>query len=132
MYLSELTEKEKKMFLGLAYAVSCADSDVSNKEKDTIEQYCEEMNIEKPSFFENTADIIEKISATSNLQSKKIIVFELVGLAIIDSNYNKVEKDLIEKIATNFGLENDFVKNCYDIINEYLIFQDKVNNFVLD
>ena len=131
MYLSILKENEKKMFLDLAYALSSADGNVADKEKTLIHHYCDEMGIEKhtPSTVVKS-EVVKELVETTDLQSKKIIVFELIGLAMADNSYDESEKQFILETASKFGLPNTFVDRCEKIILEYLSFQDKINNLI--
>lgn len=132
MYLSILKENEKKMFLDLAYALSSADGNMADEEKTMIHHYCDEMGIVKqtPSAVVKT-EVVKELVETSELQSKKIIVFELIGLAMADNSYNETEKQFIIEIVSKFDLPNNFVNSCEKIILEYLSFQDKINNLIL-
>ena len=133
MYLSILKENEKKLFLDLAYALSSADGNIANEEKSMIKHYCEEMGIEKyiPSTSEKK-EMFKELANITDVQSKKIFVFELIGLAMTDNCYDETEKQFIIETASKFELSNSFIKNCENIISEYLSFQTKINSLVLE
>lgn len=132
MYLSILKETEKKMFLHLAYALSSADGNMADEEKTMIDHYCEEMGIEKstPTIVDKSK-IVNELDMVTELQSKKIIIFELIGLAIADNSYDEAEKQFISKAVSQFGLSQEFMDSCEAIISEYLSFQNKINNLIL-
>ena len=48
-------------------------------------------------------DIIKKLNNSSD-KSKLIIYFELVGLALVDGDYENEEVDFLEKIAYEFKI----------------------------
>lgn len=132
MYLSILKEEEKIMFLDLAYALSAADGKMSDEEKSMIDRYCDEMGIEKrnPSI-NDKAKIVKELAKAADLQSKKIIIFELTGLAIADNTYDETEKQFINEAVSQFELTKEFMEECENIISEYLSFQNKINNLIL-
>lgn len=132
MYLSILKEKEKKMFLDLAYVLSSADGNMADEEKAMIDHYCDEMGIEKhtPSIVDKS-EIVNELAKATDLQSKRIIIFELIGLAIADNSYDETEKQFIIKAVSQFELSKDYMDSCEKIISEYLSFQDKINHLIL-
>lgn len=133
MYLKKLTREEKEIFLGLTYSIAAADNDFSSSEKELIAEYCREMQLEttievKKESFE---DLINKINKISNDESKRIITFECIGLAMIDNNYDIKEREIINKMLSIFGLESNFANECEKIIQEYIIFQTKIDELIM-
>lgn len=133
MYLALLGKEEKELFLGLAYNMAASDGYYSDVEKETIAEYCKEMQID---FNENTMikpieKLLNRFNEISDGKIKKIIVFELIGLAMVDNNYNVEEKKLMKKIEEAFGIEQGFDEKCELIISEYISFQQKINQLIL-
>lgn len=132
MYLALLDDKEKKLFLGLAYDLAAADGDYSDAERATIDGYCQEMFMD---FDENTMikpieTIIEGLECSTN-QAKKIVVFELIGLAMADGNYDISERNIVAKMVDAFGIDKTYADNCEKILNEYISFQNNINTLVI-
>lgn len=134
MYLSLLNNYQKSLFLSLALYLANTDSDYSKEEHEVIQSYCNEMNITENSFipFTNITEIISKIDESSNTQEKKIVIFEAIGLAMIDNDYSDNEKKLIQLINTYFGFDKTFIIKCEELVNRYLIFQKEINNHILN
>ena len=134
MYLSLLNNYQKSLFLSLALYLANTDSDYSKEEHEVIQSYCNEMNITENSFipFTNITEIISKIDESSNTQEKKIVIFEAIGLAMIDNDYSDNEKKLIQLINTYFGFDETFIIKCEELVNRYLIFQKEINNHILN
>ena len=136
MYLGLLNDKEKELFLGLAYHLAFADGDYSDAEKSTIAGYCQEMMLE---FDKDTIDtivkpvehIIDEITKSSNHKVKKIIIFEAIGLAMTDGDYSSSEKELIRKMGESLGVEKEYADNCKKALDEYISFQNKLNDLVI-
>ena len=125
MYLSVLNDKEKVLFLELVYGIAISDGEYCAKEQAIISGYCQEMQI---SFDENVTlkpvdDIIKELNAESNDTVKKIVVFEAIGLAMSDNNYDDGERKIISKMESVFKLAPDFGQKCEKILNEYIFFK---------
>ena len=132
MYLSILKKEEKKLFLDLAYSLASADGNIADEEKTIIDHYCDEMEIEKqlPTTVDKS-EIVNKLTEVSDMQNKKIIIFELIGLAMADNNYDEAEKEFITEAVSQFELSIDYMESCEKIISEYLSLQAKINNLIL-
>ena len=133
MYLSILKEEEKKLFLGFVYYVAASEGNIGDEEKKVIGIYCNEMMIEpvydKPEL--SCIQVVDNISRMATEKEKKIILFEILGLAMADNRYDKSEKNMIHDAAKKFGLSDEFVIQCEQTINEYITFQSRLNNLIL-
>lgn len=133
MYLSLLTPELKNDFLDLALILTSADGVITDEEKTMIIEYCNEMNIslnnDVPPLPLN--QLLDDISEKSDKRQKKIILFELTGLALSDSDYDISEKKIIELAAVYFDLDSSFLKSCEDVIKKYNILQNKINDIVI-
>lgn len=133
MYLSQLNKEEKTLFLGLAYAIATADRDYSIEEQNMIAEYCREMQVEfdEKTIIKSLDCIIETVNKISNTRVKKIFVFEAIGLAMVDKNYDDKERKIVSYMRNEFNLEKEFLQKCESAINEYIEFQNRINNLVL-
>lgn len=133
MYLANLNHENKKLFLELAYHLASSDGDYSESEQAMISCYCDEMHL--PSDFKphtkSVDDVISRLNILCTDTEKKIIIFEAIGLALADSNYDKSERAIVSQMCTVFGLEESFSGDCERILNEYIQFQNRVNKIVL-
>lgn len=132
MYLALLKENEKEQFLSLAVALACTDGDFGKEEHFMITLYCDEMGVEDhiPTIADKNL-IIDEVIKNSEIQNKKIFIFELIGLAMADNSYEESERTFLNDTAVKFGLNENYVKNCENIISEYLQLQNKINNLVI-
>lgn len=133
MYLALLNKEQKECFLGLAYNISNIDGNYSESEQKQLESYCDEMNIDYSDFvakkdlkklFSNLSDIFDE-------RTIKIVAFELIGLAMVDNNFDKSEYDMINKIIGSFAIDSDFIKNSQILIQTYLEVQFNINALIL-
>lgn len=134
MYLSLLGKEEKDSFLRLAYEVALIDGDYGVEEQQMIDVYCNEMQISSSSLDKEVSisTIIDFIAKESDIKNKKIMIFEIIGLAMSDSNYDNKEKEFIYELINKFTLEEDFGVKCEDIISEYISFQNKINSIIME
>ena len=133
MYLAQLTENQKRLFLGLAYHIASADGNYSDDENLMIKSYCAEMNIEFDlnNLSAQPDEIIARIKAECEEKSRKIIIFELIGLALVDHNYDDAERTIINTAMDRLDINKSFGVQCEKLLNEYIEFQNKINALVL-
>ena len=97
MYLNLLNAEQKKLFLDYAYKLAITDGHYSEKEKNIMQLYCDEMQV---SFDERTQSedvpaLVKKLKDICGEREKKIILFEVVGLTLIDNKYDVAEAEMI-------------------------------------
>lgn len=133
MYLALLKEEHKELFLGLAFNLALADGDYSDEEKAVIASYCQEMKIvfNKEKMVRPVNELISRINLLCDIQEKKIIVFETIGLAMSDYNYDERERKLIKLMTDTFDLGDGFTNECESILNEYISFQGEINKLII-
>lgn len=133
MYLSLLKEEQKGVFLELAYEMAFLDNDFSEQEKFMIESYCNEMRMEVPPVIRarSMAELIETIKEEWEEREKKIVLFEIIGLAMIDSNYDEEERKSIVSMTEIFGLTDEFRDECEILLKEYVEMQSRMNTLIL-
>ena len=77
------------------------------------------------------SEIIQLLNAMCTNKEKKIIIFETIGLALVDGNYDKTERTIIEQIAKTFEVKESYTKECEQLLEEYLKLQNRINQTVL-
>lgn len=133
MYLGLLKEKQKELFLELAYNLASIDGNYSDKEKALIEEYCKEMKMDylKEERIHSINELVSKMNLLCSDKEKKIIVFESIGLAMIDRNYDESERKVVKLMIDTFGLEKGFDDKCELMVNEYISIQERINNLII-
>lgn len=133
MYLALLNDKEKELFLGLAYGLAASDGEYSEAERATIAGYCQEMMVgfDETTMIKQIDDIIVEFAQIASDKVKKIIIFEAIGLAMSDNSYDTSEREIIRKMSGSFGVEVDYADTCEAMLNEYISFQNKLNTMVI-
>ena len=134
MYLALLNKEQKEIFLGLAYNLSNIDGDYSSSEQQMIESYCGEMNIEYSDSIAKVElnTIMENINKIFDNKSIKIVLFELIGLAMVDNNYDETEHAFLNSIQNLFSVDSEFMSKAENYIKKYLDLQLNINTLILN
>ena len=134
MYLEFLKDKEKELCVDLAINLAFMDGDFSQKERLLVEGYCKDAGFEYDFTKELPLlqDIIECLVTESDITERKIIVFEMVRLAIVDNVFHDNEKNLIDDLAAKFELEDSYVESCREILEAYVDLEERMNKLVLN
>lgn len=132
MFLNNLTQEKKELFLSLAYNISCIDGNYADEEKMMLEQYCVEMDIriDKIHLIEDFNNILNRINKLCDFQEKKIFIFESVGLILADGVIHDKEKEAITDMARLFEINDNYFEDCMKLIKEYYDLQNRMMNLI--
>ena len=133
MFLMMLSEDQKKLFMEFAYAMAAADDNIAPEEIDIMRAYMAEMEFEiteKPAL-RQIDDILADINRVSDIKTKKIFLFEIIGLIMADGVYNDAEKEIIKKALQEFDLDSHFEEQCIQMVQDYLNIQQIIISFVI-
>ena len=104
MFLKELNKGEANAFLNLVSIFARIDNEFAKEEKALLDEYKEELGVVDSEINEmEYEDIIESLKSSTD-RARRIIYFELVGLALVDGEYEDEEVDFLEKIAAEFNI----------------------------
>lgn len=104
MFLHELNKEESIAFINLVKEFANIDEIFANEEKKLIDDYIKELSLEECDVYKLTLEEIEKTLRDSSDRVKKIIYFELVGLALVDGEYEHKEKVFLNNLAYSFNI----------------------------
>ena len=107
MYLDELTFEERQSFLELATHAMDVNGEIKQQEQEIYKGYAHECRL--PEYEAKRKDIVKLLKSLkkSTPRSQKIIVLELIGILLADSEICDEEETFLHKI----GAEFDFSKN---------------------
>lgn len=133
MFLSLLNTEQKKMFLSLAYNLATSDGDFSENERLLIKSYSVEMNMELKieDVDKDINHVVSRINDICGIKEKKIIIFEIIGLAMADYNYDDGEYEIVQKALSVFELDSEFGIFCEKKLSEYFSLQEEINTEIL-
>ena len=100
MLLDELTMEEKKAFWNIANVLASVDGRVM-EEVSILNQYNEEMGVNFAFIDASLVDVKKEIESikSSSLRSRKIVYFELFGVAYADTDFNDNEKAVLDEVS---------------------------------
>ena len=130
MYLNKLNDNEKKAFMAFARLVQGADGNFSEDEEIMIKGYYHEMNLfgerEEKFSIEELIDIFNG----STIENKKIIIFEAIGLAYADGEYDESEKNTIQRVANGIGITDEIMNKLDDYVLKYIVLVSEINDMI--
>ena len=104
MFLKELSHKEAIAFTNLLNQFASIDNIINQKEKRLIRDYTTELGLSDKKIDKMTYEQIICELRNSKERIKRIIYFELIGLALVDGNYGDVEIDYLDKVAIDLDI----------------------------
>lgn len=132
MFLSELKSKEKELFLDLCIHAANANQVFAEDEKEMIQSYCAEMQIAPPDSYEKSVEeTVREVNSISDMKSKKIIVLELLGLVLVDKEYDIKEKEFIYQVSDEIGIGRDTLEEITEKLKEYLHLCEELGELIL-
>jgi hypothetical protein len=133
MYLSELSIGEKKNFLELAHFAMGLNGEFKDEEKEIYESFVYECEL--PSYSLNKQEKIDsaiKVLAKSEQKNRRIVLMELYGILLADSDVCDAEAEYMDKVSLAFDIQDyelkriqrwveamtDLVKEGYSLLNK--------------
>lgn len=129
MFLNQLNEDQKEMFLQLCYYAVMADGQFDQLEMETISRLCYEMMIPNhmPDTTEPLADVLETLQETCSPQEIRIIIFELMLLLRSDGTYNEAEQEFLDYVVSSIQLSYTTFKNLDDLTQKLVDLTADIN-----
>lgn len=104
MFLNELNKNEAIAFVNLVSQFANIDNNFAKEEKEVIKDYLKELSLNKD---EVGSESLEEVLSTLKLSEdriKRIMYFELVGLALVDDEYEERESDFLDNMAKELNI----------------------------
>lgn len=132
MFLNQLNQEEREIFLKLAIAVIRADEKIKESERALIAEYAHEMNIPTYDISKdvNVGPLFKIISEKSSDSVKRIFLVELTACAYADEYLAKEENDLINSMIIEFGLEKQEFSKCVKLLGNYTTAAAALSQFI--
>lgn len=123
MFLNELNKNEGIAFMQLVENLANADNTFAKEEKNLYYDYLEELKIKESEIPKTDLNSVYEALKNSSERSKNIVYFELIGLALIDGEYDDEEVNLLEEIGENLDIKRSkriaFANYFYNFIDVY-------------
>ena len=104
MLLFELNKEESRAFMRLVSEFVTVDKKINKEEKSVIEKYLNKLNMNKEEINEISHTEAIEILDKSEDKIKNMVYFELLGVALIDGDYETSEIDYLEEVADKFNI----------------------------
>jgi len=106
MFLNKLTKAEGEKFLEICYIIANTDGEFHESEQSLLTSYAEEMKLYNYKIQEkNNIDELILFFSDKTEEVKKIVFFELLGMALIDGKYLNREIALINRIQDELNID---------------------------
>lgn len=132
MLLGQLSEKNKKLFLQLEMILANIDGSFSKSEKELIERHCKEMGIDSADYSADVSldETVKNIYENISIKEKKIILIELITLAVIDGVYDDKEKALVDSLRKMLGIPEEVGVQALELVQRLVKVSAEIENFV--
>ncbi len=122
MFLNQLGEKEKELFLSLCAYAAMADGEFEFDEMESIAVYCHEMMMPNhlPDTSEPLETVLDNIVKLASPQEKNIVVLELLLMFKKEGNYKEVEKKFMDTVVNRLAVTAEKYEEISDLTDEYL------------
>lgn len=104
MLLFELNKEESRAFMRLVSEFVTVYKKINKEEKSVIEKYLNKLNMNKEEINEISHTEAIEILDKSEDKIKNMVYFELLGVALIDGDYETSEVDYLEEVADKFNI----------------------------
>ena len=132
MFLNNLNNKQKKLFIQLAIKAAEANGIVELEEKNMLKSFAIEMNIPPVYNTENNLEtILNELVSISSEQELKIILFEILGIVVSDGVFDDDEKNIVKNIVERCKLDTNIVDEMLNTLYEYINVYKKIVSIVL-
>lgn len=131
MFLSELKNAQKELFLDLCIHLSMCDGDFSNSEKNTILQMCKEMEINER-FTPGVVfdDALSQLAENASVREKRIILIEIAGIILADNVFASEEKNSLKKISDSLEIDYSQCEKVISMVQDLYVVYSKIGSFL--
>ncbi len=118
MFLNELNKNEALAFVNLVKKFATVDEVFAKEEEELINDYIEELNLKNLEIANESLEVSVNTLKSSSNRNKNIVFFELVGLALVDGNYDEKEIVFLNNLAKDFGIDEIKVNSYINFFHE--------------
>ena len=135
MLLFELSKEESKAFMRIVLEFVSIDNKVNREEKNIVAKYLSKLNLSREEANNLTVEEAKEILKNSEDKIKKMIYFDLLGVALIDGDYETSEIDFLDEIANQFNISRAnkivFANYYYELDNMKDKSEEEINEKLL-
>jgi len=106
MFLNRLEENEKVAFLNLAHHIARSDGDFSEDEREIIDVYCMEMQIEDIDYNESRFSLSDTLDTIKSKENQKVVLLEIMALIYSDDILHIEEQRILNSIIKQYAISD--------------------------
>lgn len=122
MFLHQLTPAQRRAFARLAQLLIRADHVVDIREEAALHEALREMGLpaqELPPAPAALAEVVPELTAFETLESRRILILELVVVICSDREADPREVDLLRELCDRLDMEDELVPRCHLIARDH-------------
>lgn len=121
MFLNQLNQENKELFLKICVLGALSNGDFKQQEKEIILAYCHEMNIPEniPECNESLEQILKNLGDKTSDVEKNIILLEVMGLIKSDGFYDEKEITFINSLVKNLNIKEEVLSKITSLLETY-------------
>ena len=118
MFLRELNEEAKDLFLDLSIYAAMANDICVDEEKVTIDDYCFELGINEVRYEASKPleDVLKQIKGCCNTSEINIVMVEILALLMSDEVVDEKERDFVKKLQNVFEISEEKVEKMMTVV----------------
>ncbi|WP_303817615.1 hypothetical protein [Selenomonas ruminantium] len=108
MFLYDLSEEEKELYIDLAIAVMEANGDVDDSETELLKRCCHTMQVKyrTKAVIADYVEVLKKLKDISDESTLKKITIEIITLMYADNDLANEENEMLDKIQNIFDFSS--------------------------
>lgn len=120
MLLNVLNQNCREDVMDLAIYVSLANDVLEDTEEESLNQYYQELGIEPRGVQTRRGldDCIENIVKNTTVRERRMILFEMIALAYVDSVCDEKEQELLNKICDCFEINESMMEELVGCVGK--------------
>lgn len=131
MFLSKLSYKQRKIFLGIAKEILITDDGtVDIFEEEYLRGLCQEMSLSYKDEVLLHKEQLKDFFIDEN--HKKILFIEIVALAYSNRNYHQLQKEYIENLCEILNFDKNDILGIKEYIKSFFDLQDSLIKYIGD
>lgn len=133
MFLDMLTNEEKEWFMDLAIKAAESNGKIAKEETVMLRTFANEMKISpKSSTNEELKTILQNFENNSSKKSKRIVLFELIGILFADNEFDDLERNFLSEVSNSFEIAESDKNEMISEISKYSELFNEICKIVLN
>ena len=133
MFLDLLTNEEKEWFMDLAIKAVESNGKIAKEETVMLRTFANEMKISpRSSTNEELKTILQNFENNSSKKSKRIVLFELIGILFADNEFDDLERNFLSEVSNSFEIAESDKNEMISEISKYSELFNEICKIVLN